>query len=276
MKESMYAFDGSFDTQSVNSDTADFTPAETYENNEVFEAEEAYCDTETFSDFEDTVTSGDVSISEDTVEIYYVQETPSDNVQIFEENDSLIDNLDNADEEDISEELSFDESEDFAEEDADFSDEYAIAEGTDNLSELPQWLGDINPNYDPYDVDSPYCNNCGSCTYAVWRRLQGDTEICATAQNIGYNSEMTALTGMEQVPMSPYEIEQRLLSQGNGAHAIIGIDRSEGPGHWFNAACIDGKVVAIDGQTGEIHDWPPDYGDVVNWEMSIPKEELYE
>ena len=61
------------------------------------------------------------------------------------------------------------------------------------------------------------------------------------------------------------------MAQGDGAHAIIGIDRAEGPGHWFNAACIDGKVVAIDGQSGEILDWPPDYGDVVNWEMSVKK-----
>ena len=65
------------------------------------------------------------------------------------------------------------------------------------------------------------------------------------------------------------EDETLYLAQGDGAHAIIGIDRAEGPGHWFNAACIDGKVVAIDGQTGEIRDWPPDYGDVVNWEMSV-------
>lgn len=78
-----------------------------------------------------------------------------------------------------------------------------------------------------------------------------------------------ALTGLEQVSMSPEEIEATLLGAGDGAHAIIGIDRAEGPGHWFNAACIDGKVVAIDGQTGEITDWPPDYGDVVNWEMSM-------
>ena len=74
---------------------------------------------------------------------------------------------------------------------------------------------------------------------------------------------------MTQVSMSPAEIERRLLEQGDGAHAIIGIDRAEGPGHWFNAACIDGRVVAIDGQTGEITEWPPDYGNVVNWEMSI-------
>ena len=143
---------------------------------------------------------------------------------------------------------------------------------TDNVTDVNDWLGDINPNYDEWDTDSPYSNNCGSCAYAVWNRLNGiDDEMCATAENIGYNSDMEALTGMEQVSMSPEEIESTLLAQGDGANAIIGIDRAEGFGHWFNAACIDGKVVAIDGQTGEINDWPPDYGDVINWEMSIKK-----
>lgn len=142
---------------------------------------------------------------------------------------------------------------------------------TQDMSKVSEWLGEINPNFDPFDTESPYCNNCGSCAYAVYQRLEGDSDICATEQNIGYNSEMEALTGMEQVSMSPEEIQSRLLAEGDGAHAIIGIDRAEGPGHWFNAACVDGKVVAIDGQSGEIMDWPPDYGDVVNWEMSVKK-----
>lgn len=139
------------------------------------------------------------------------------------------------------------------------------------VDDVSRWLSDINPNYDAFDPESPYCNNCGSCAYAVHQRLEGNPDICATENNIGYNSEMEALTGMEQVSMSPSEIEQRLLAEGDGAHAIIGIDRAQGAGHWFNAACLNGKVVAIDGQSGEVMDWPPDYGDVVNWEMSVRK-----
>lgn len=144
-----------------------------------------------------------------------------------------------------------------------------VATDLNKLTDISNWLGDINPNFDEFDIDSPYCNNCGSCAYAVYQRLEGSNDACASADNIPYNSDMTALTGMEQVSMSPEEIKNRLLAEGDGAHAIIGIDRAEGCGHWFNAACIDGKVVAIDGQTGEVTDWPPDYGDVVNWEMSI-------
>lgn len=141
------------------------------------------------------------------------------------------------------------------------------------VSDISGWLGDVNPNYDEFDTESPYSNNCGSCAYAVYQRLEGNADACASAENIPYNEDMEALTGMEQVSMDPSEIEQRLLEQGDGAHAIIGIDRAEGAGHWFNAACVDGKVVAIDGQTGEVSDWPPDYGDVVNWEMSVKKGE---
>lgn len=141
-----------------------------------------------------------------------------------------------------------------------------------DFNEIDGWLKEINPNFDPFDIESPYCNNCGSCAYAVYQRLEKNTEICALDENIPFNKDMEALTGMEQVSMRPEEIEERLLEQGNGAHAIIGIDREKGPGHWFNAACIDGKVVAIDGQTGEIKDWPPDYGNVINWEMSVKRE----
>lgn len=145
-----------------------------------------------------------------------------------------------------------------------------VAQDANDIHDVSEWLGDINPNFDEFDPESPYCNNCGSCAFAVYQRLEGlSPDACASADNIGYNDEMNALTGMEQVSMSPSEIEQRLLAQGDGAHAIIGIDRAEGAGHWFNAACIDGRVVAIDGQSGEITEWPPDYGDVVNWEMSV-------
>ncbi len=149
----------------------------------------------------------------------------------------------------------------------DLPQDYSLRD-TSDIQNISGWIGDINPNFDPFDVESPYSTNCGSCAYAVYQRLEGVDDACATADNIDYNFQMNALTGMEQVSMSPAEIEATLLEAGDGSHAIIGIDRSEGPGHWFNAACIDGKVVAIDGQTGEISDWPPDYGDVVNWEMS--------
>lgn len=141
------------------------------------------------------------------------------------------------------------------------------------LEDVSDWINDINLNYDPFDWQSPYSNNCGSCAFAVEQRLDGNTDISATSENIGTIEEMNKITGMEQVAMSPDEIKDYLVSQGPGSHGIVGIDRVSGPGHWFNAYYDGEKVVAIDGQTGEINDWPPDYGDVTNWDISVRKEE---
>lgn len=139
-----------------------------------------------------------------------------------------------------------------------------------NLEDIKSWLSDINPNYDEFDISSPYSNNCGSCAYAIFQRMEGKNHnACASAVNIGFNDQMEALTGLKMVKSTPAEIEIALLSAGNGAHAIIGVDRDCGPGHWFNAVCVNNKVYAIDGQSGKVFEWPPDYGNVVNWEMSM-------
>lgn len=141
------------------------------------------------------------------------------------------------------------------------------------IDDLQEWLTDINPNYDPLDYESPYNNNCGSCSLAVWNRLNGyDTEMVASAENIGYNDEMEAITGLQQIEMNPSEIQDYITAQGAGANGIVGIDRADGPGHWFNVYNDGGRVVAIDGQNGSVVDWPPDdLGDVIRWELSVNK-----
>lgn len=142
-----------------------------------------------------------------------------------------------------------------------------------DVGEIDEWIDEINPNYDPYDKNSPYSNNCGSCALAVAMHLDGIKDYEASANNINTVDMMNDVTGMEQVTMSPEEIESYLIGQGAGAHGIVGIDRAEGPGHWFNAYYDGNKVMAIDGQTGEVFDWPPDYGDVTNWDISVEKGE---
>ena len=141
-------------------------------------------------------------------------------------------------------------------------------------ADIERWLTEINPNFDPFDTTSPYDNNCGSCAVAVALTLSGHGSFEATENNVGTVKEMNELTGMEQAPMTPEEIRDHMLSLGPGAHAIVGVDRRDQPGHWFNVLCIDkDTVVALDGQSGEILDWPPDYGDVTNWDVSVKKED---
>lgn len=151
-----------------------------------------------------------------------------------------------------------------------------LIEGTQHIEEISSWIKDINPNFDEFDINSPYSHNCGSCALSVYQRLEGDSTACASSENIRYKEEMESLTGMKQVEMSPDNIKKYLIEQGNGAHVIIGVDRFDGPGHWFNAICIDGDIKVLDGQNGTISDWPPDYGNVSCWDVSIKKENLDE
>lgn len=144
-----------------------------------------------------------------------------------------------------------------------------------DISEVQDWLGEINPNFDPYDDFDQYENNCGCCAYAVAQRLEGREDISAGPDNIGSEEGMSAITGHEIRETTSEEIELSLLEQGEGAHAIIGIDRVDGPGHWFNAYCADGEnVYYVDGQDATISEWPPEgLGDVSRWVMEVKEAE---
>ncbi|MGE3412835.1 MAG: toxin glutamine deamidase domain-containing protein [Dehalococcoidia bacterium] len=149
--------------------------------------------------------------------------------------------------------------------------EAPTAQQVPSLSEIEGWLGEINPGYtgDPYD---PRSVNCGNCARAVYDRLQGGPSGPAGLGTLSI-SEMEAATGKRQVPMSPADIEAALIAAGPGSHAVIGIDRKGSSGHWFNAYYDGNRVVAIDGQSGTISGWPPEYGSprypVTNWDAGL-------
>ena len=141
-----------------------------------------------------------------------------------------------------------------------------------SLEQISKWIGEVNPDFDPYDTESPYFNNCGSCSLAVFERLCGKKDVVTSKEQIPYKEDMEKLTGLKQVPTTLEYIKESLLEIGNGAHAIVGFDRRSGSGHWFNAACMDGKVYAIDGQDGTITDWPPQYDDIKSIDVSMKKD----
>lgn len=140
-----------------------------------------------------------------------------------------------------------------------------------DITKVETWLGEINPNFNPYDADDRYENNCGCCAYAVSQRLEGKEDISSGPDNIGTEEGMEAITGHEFKETSPEEISSSLIDKGPGAHAIVGIDRVEGPGHWFNVYCPDGKnVYYVDGQNNMVEGWPPkDLGNISRWVMEI-------
>lgn len=137
--------------------------------------------------------------------------------------------------------------------------------GVQSIDSVKSWIGSINHN----PGNDPRRNvNCGQCAAAVFKRLNGDNSAVA---GLGTYSipEMNQITGKTQTTMSPDQIKNYLISQGPGSHAVVGVDRASGAGHWFNAYYDGHQVYTIEGQSGEIRGWPPDYGNVVHWDVSM-------
>ena len=142
----------------------------------------------------------------------------------------------------------------------------APAGGAQSVEQIRSWLGGVNPGFtgDPFH---PRSQNCGSCAAAVHSALRGGPVGEAGTGTLTI-PEMERITGRPQVTMTPTEIADALAAGGRGSHAVVGIDRADGPGHWFNAYFDGEKVMAVDGQSGQIIDWPPDYG-AVHWDAAI-------
>ena len=137
--------------------------------------------------------------------------------------------------------------------------------GVQSIESIKNWIESVNPN--PHN-DPRRTVNCGQCAAAVFRRLDGDDDAVAKLGTFSIE-EMNQITGKTQTTMNPNQIRDYLESEGPGSHVVVGVDRSEGAGHWFNAYYDGFQVYTIEGQTGEIHGWPPDYGDVVHWDVSV-------
>lgn len=133
------------------------------------------------------------------------------------------------------------------------------------LEEVNSWVCEINPNP---NNDPRRTVNCGQCAAAVFRRLNGDTNAVAGLGTYSI-AEMNHITGRTQTTMTPTEIEAYLVEHGAGAHVVVGVDRASGAGHWFNAFYDGRQVYTIEGQGGCLNGWPPDYGNVVHWDVSI-------
>lgn len=136
------------------------------------------------------------------------------------------------------------------------------------VESIKEWITRINPHYgNPFFPDSKV--NCGSCAYAVEQRLNGNTTITASLNNIGTDRGMELATGKKCVYMSVEDIENKLKSMGAGSHLIVGINRVHNgkpiSGHWFNAFYDGQEIYTIDGQSGEIYEWPHDYVYVSEW-----------
>lgn len=140
-----------------------------------------------------------------------------------------------------------------------------------SISSIRTWIEKVNPHYgNPFFPSSAY--NCGSCAFAVAKRLNGDTTALASldAGDLKTDAGMERETGRKCTYMPFADIDTYIRTQEGGSHFIIGINRSGNlAGHWFNAYYDGDKIYTIDGQTGQILDWPYDYGSVTEWCIMI-------
>ena len=134
---------------------------------------------------------------------------------------------------------------------------------SEKLKEIRSWIKDVNPNYAPF---TPYGSNCGTCAWMVHNRINGAGELTAGRINIApQDRDMEDLTGLKCKYMKPKDIENILRRRGPNSGLIIGINRHGDVGHWFNVFYDGEKFYTIDGQCGEIFDWPYDYGNISAW-----------
>ncbi|RXZ69936.1 polymorphic toxin type 15 domain-containing protein [Agromyces albus] len=141
------------------------------------------------------------------------------------------------------------------------------------LDEIKAALDEINPNYDPSDPANGYATNCGN-TSSIMNDFFNGSPTTESPTGTLSTPQMEARTGNPQTPMTPEQIEASLRALGAGSHCVVGIDRSTGDGHWFNAYFDGTNVWVVDAQPGTMSPWPPNEPNATNWDASIPPEHV--
>ena len=120
-----------------------------------------------------------------------------------------------------------------------------------------RWVADIYPGRER----SERPNNCGECARAVDNTWHGLPAAAAELVNRRVGGERPAVmsewASQSPEPASMAAIGQRLRELGPGSSAVVGFDRQDAPGHWFNAVNHEGTVLAVDGQAARFEEWPP-------------------
>lgn len=156
--------------------------------------------------------------------------------------------------------------------DADEAD--ALNASTRTIEEIDAALTEINPNFDWSDPSNGFATNCGHTSSNLNDFLTGHPASEAPGGSTLTTPEMEARTGNPQTPMTPEAIEASLRAMGPGSHCVVGIDRSTGDGHWFNAYFDGDQVWTLDAQTGTRSPWPPHEPHATNWDASIRPEHV--
>ncbi|MFC9559246.1 glycohydrolase toxin TNT-related protein, partial [Agromyces sp. NPDC056965] len=136
------------------------------------------------------------------------------------------------------------------------------------LQQILDALKAINPNFEPLNPKSEFNNNCGNTSSNLNDALNGKPVAEAPTGTLS-TPEMEARTGIPQTAMTPQQVIDSLVAQGEGSHCVVGVDRSSGAGHWFNAYFDGTTVWTLDAQNGTMTPFPPHEPNATNWDASI-------
>ncbi|MGW9630835.1 glycohydrolase toxin TNT-related protein [Agromyces sp. NPDC055520] len=136
------------------------------------------------------------------------------------------------------------------------------------LQQILDALKAINPNFEPLNPKSEFNNNCGNTSSNLNDALNGRPVTEAPTGTLT-TPEMEARTGIPQTAMTPQQVIDSLVAQGEGSHCVVGVDRSSGAGHWFNAYFDGTTVWTLDAQNGTMTPFPPHEPNATNWDASI-------
>ncbi len=106
-------------------------------------------------------------------------------------------------------------------------------------------------------------NHAASAVASMVGVLRGEAARQATPSGPG-EQELAELIGAPFQQTTPDELAERLRARGKGSYAILGIDRAQGPGHWYVAYFDGSDVTLLDPIANRTVNWPP-AGDVVGW-----------
>jgi hypothetical protein len=119
-----------------------------------------------------------------------------------------------------------------------------------------QWLKDIYPGRDQPGIKT----NCGECARAVDNTWHGTPTGAAGTRNRMLGEPTTFMAewaDTASTPASMADVGHRLRELGPGSSAVVGFDKRNDIGHWFNAVNHAGTILAVDGQSAKLEEWPP-------------------
>lgn len=151
---------------------------------------------------------------------------------------------------------------------AQFPGEYvepgAASASVERFTDPREFVGRINPHRD--GGENAYQVNCADCARSVEATWRGRAEVAGGLADPDAEGEDPSRTeqwyGRTFRSATPDEVGRILATAGPGASALVEVQYTvdeygiaKGYGHAFNAVNLEGHILLVDGQVGQVETW---------------------